>query len=57
MMSSGSTRFFFDFDIFSMEPISTGLAGRDLGGLRVVALAFEADFGRQQPLRATSARL
>ena len=24
MMSSGSTVFFFDFDIFSMEPISSG---------------------------------
>ncbi len=49
MMSSGSTRFFFDFDIFSIEPIWAGLPVAISMARRAVAVAFEADLGRQQP--------
>ena len=37
MMSSGSTVFFFDFDIFSIGPIVTVFAGRQQHGALAVA--------------------
>ena len=36
MMSSGSTTFFFDFDIFSIAPISTGAPVKVSFALRVL---------------------
>ena len=49
MMSSGSTTFFFDFDIFSIEPISTGVAvGEQEGAARAVDL-LDLDLGRRDP--------
>ena len=48
MMSSGSTRFFFDFDIFSVAPMTAGVPG-DLDGAARLALALDAHVSRQQP--------
>ena len=49
MMSSGSTVFFFDFDIFSIEPISIGSPVDSKRRAARVALAFDLDFGRLDP--------
>ena len=49
MMSDGSTVFFFDFDIFSIGPISIGSpVSRDDGAARV-AFAFDRDVRRLDP--------
>ena len=49
MISSGSTVFFFDFDIFSIEPISIGAPVSTWKALRAVALRLEAHVGGQHP--------
>ena len=50
MMSSGSTTFFFDFDIFSIEPIVDRLAGGNLDGAAARRPRPRPDLGRQQPV-------
>ena len=54
-MSSGSTVFFFDFDIFSMEPISTGSPVAASVARRRIAHAFDLDVGRLHPVAALGA--
>ncbi len=50
MMSSGSTVLRFDFDIFSIEPISTGSPVGDRAcARRFVAGAFDLHLGRRDP--------
>ncbi len=50
MMSSGSTVFFFDFDIFSIEPISIGSPVAASVATRRVAHAFDLHIGRLDPV-------
>ena len=52
MMSSGSTVFFFDFDIFSIAPISTGSPVAASVARARVAHAFDLDLGRLDPFAA-----
>ena len=47
MMSSGSTVFFFDFDIFSIGPIVTVFAGCEQGGALAVTAGFDLHLGRR----------
>ena len=49
MMSPGSTVLRFDFDIFSMAPISTSSPVAISTALRFGAVALDAHFGRRQP--------
>ena len=49
MISSGSTVFFFDFDIFSIEPISIGAPVSHAESLARRALRLEAHVARQHP--------
>ncbi len=48
-MSSGSTVLRRDFDIFSMEPISTGAPSALAKARRAGAFGLSANFGRRQP--------
>ena len=55
-MSSGSTVFFFDFDIFSIGADLDRLAGRGERGAARVAGAFDLDLGRLDPLAVLGLR-
>ena len=56
MMSSGSTVFFFDFDIFSIGPISTGSpVGGEHRAARV-AFALDRHLGRLDPVAVLGLR-
>ena len=49
-MSSGSTVFRFDLDIFSIGPISTGSPLSIADGAPAAGVRFETDLGRRDPL-------
>ena len=54
-MSSGSTVFLFSFDIFSIEPISTGSARRSQRCLPCLANAFDLDVDWLDPVAVSGA--
>ena len=55
MISSGSTVLRFDFDIFSIGPISTSSPVAISAARRVVALRVDLDLGRRRPFAARRA--
>ena len=54
-ISSGATTFFFDFDIFSMSPITTGSPVVDSRARRVSPSALDLDVVGIEPLAALAA--
>ncbi len=54
MMSSGSTTFFLDFDIFSIDPMVTGPWVFHVKRLPLAALRGETDIGRRTQAPASS---
>ena len=55
MMSSGSTVFFFDFDIFSIEPISIGSPVEASVARLASPITFDLDVGRLDPVAVLGA--